>query len=489
MERVADVVLNPSQNVYGQSTNETEKPNLEYGKKVAETTAIREAEAKSAIIAAKQNQSQIGENIMTVDATKQGEPLNEASVTPVADTQIKSALSKVEEKAFRKYVESFINEASDIKNPTKRLKEMAEILEMFEEGVAPDLREALEDKLISERNNLEQLVESAIDIKEEFGADDLDTLKENAKKIATEGVLLSENVEDYKILVEGLTERNRKLIKENKAFEIKLRLREARLDKAEKGSNDLKVGSSAQINALLEEMEDIKHEKASLQETIKKLSSTNKLLERDNGVIKTKLDETRKEMFVIIQKTSKTLNETTKNSAEVKQLQETVATYEQMISRLQEKNKKLITEKQDTVAEFEAYKTKIREDSDMSLHVQPAYKERVSGMLNFRENSGIEIESYWSDLVKRYNESVLPYERQIRGAKTLREATSSFMRYRNEIDPDFGAADNARITEGFIPVQKRAQILQEAGMDLTDNRELDDVNAEFLANAKKMGLK
>ena len=529
LERVADIVLNPSQNVYGEQTNEanelrysmnekTEKSKYEKARddaakgvsleksrekhgyeaelayadhdriKILNSPAVKEAGPASKVaqkvLQQKQSTNQIGENKMKVDAT-----LNEATAEKVVDTSVSSALTKAEEKAFRKYVESFMADASDIKNPAQRLKEMAEILSMFNDGVAGDLRERFEYKLVEERNSLEKLIEETVAAQEETGVESVQEIVESAKKIATEGVLLSENVEDYKMLVEGLTERNRKLIKENKALEIKLRLRENKIEKVEQSRNELKVGSDAHFQALLEELEDVKKDRVGLRERIQKLSESNKQLEKDNGLLTSKLTETRNAASKLSVEHKKQLKETSSSNETIKRLEETVKTYEGMIERLQEKNKRLVAERQDLIAEHDAFKQRVKEETNVSLHIQPSYKERVSGMLNFRENNGIEVENYWQDQLKKYGESVLPFEKQIRGAKTMREATAAFLRNREYIDPDFNMASNARITEGFIPVKKRAEILAEAGMDVTQSRSLDDANEEFLARAKAMGLK
>jgi hypothetical protein len=104
-----------------------------------------------------------------------------------------------------------------------------------------------------------------------------------------------------------------------------------------------------------------------------------------------------------------------------------------------------------------------------------------------RENRGLDVENYWNDLVSQFGESVLPFERQIRGAKTYNEAFSAFMKYRNRIDESAGAAAAASIDANITSLKERNVILEEAGMQKM-SEELEDINALELERMKKMGL-
>ena len=177
IERLADVVLNPSQDVYGDiSMEQRGLGNIEYTK-----------------------QQPIHENSNTPNNIKESQDMS------------KSILTKVEEKAFRTYVSSFIEEATDIKSPSAQLKELQSIKEMFEDGIAPDLKEKLEEKINAKQAELEKLVESAISMKEELGMDSLEEITDGTKRVIEEGVTLASKVESYKKIIEGLTERNRSL--------------------------------------------------------------------------------------------------------------------------------------------------------------------------------------------------------------------------------------------------------------------------------------
>jgi hypothetical protein len=120
----------------------------------------------------------------------------------------------------------------------------------------------------------------------------------------------------------------------------------------------------------------------------------------------------------------------------------------------------------------------------------PNSTERVGKYLNLRENKGIEIENYWADLQETYGEKILPYEDAIRGAKTLKEATNSFLRYRTQIDSDFAVAQPAEFN--YHNRAERAKIYEAQGiinpMDEYRNSSIEQKNDEFLRKIKSQGL-
>lgn len=192
IERLADVVLNPSQEVYGEIADEQKGlGNIEYTKQ----------------------QALVNESAGTDNNNNN----NLRESTNMAEEK-KSILSKVEEKAFRNYVTAFIQDTNNMKSPNEQLKELKNINEMFEEGVAPDLKEQLEEKINAKQEELESLVESAVSMKEELGVDSLDEITEGTKRVIEEGAELAEQVKNYKNIVDGLTQRNKELSQENESL-------------------------------------------------------------------------------------------------------------------------------------------------------------------------------------------------------------------------------------------------------------------------------
>lgn len=588
LERVADVVLNPSQSVYGDITDEQPIGNIEYSKQQAITESIvdipnnRYSESKSQIKK---------ENEMKVDATDNNTEELVLTEEEQKREKIRNVLSEAEVKAFKKYVEQFLEDANDIKNPIDRLQELNNILELVESGEVSGLQEKIEDKLIAERNRLNEMVSQAVAISDEFDTDAL-TLAENAKKVAAKAAMLEDmntdltkktealeaNMVDYESIVAALTEKVQTLSKTND--ETKTQLDEAKLEnnklvvsssaltekvenlekelteakskisaleeesniaikeyeskinaikeeskKAEtaalkesikakkidaalkesiKAKNsiteslkekDAKItaltervktlagqalsssGDSKKIAALADTIDELKKTNSYLENTVNELEKANRHLEERNGVLRTKIANIKK------------ANEQKSNDSAA-QLTEKYNVALGKINALMKENNELKAAKEAAPQSIkEATETPMPTDNkeveikhrvkeENTQKIKSAISAQYAGF-NFRENKGVEIEAYWQDLVSRYGESILPYESKIRGAKTLREATSNFYMYMTEIDADANKADKAFIQEGLLNPSQRHELLKEAGYDDSKKETDSEANERF----------
>ncbi len=466
LERPADIVTNPSQSVFGDASNESYNPgNVEYSKQTRESVEVTgnrvmESAPKSNILKGK---------TMTVDAVKMDEG-KKPNVGPVA-------IDKLTRKVIEKQVESMMNDTDKASNPASKLSEVNELLSMVRESQDADLIAKVEEKLVATRDELFALCESASKVQGEFG--DLAEMAENTKKALVTGKLLAEQVEDYKILLEGLEEKVQTLGKENNILKAKLAIKE----------NKEKAAAEA---AKLRECEDAKKAEAdkckdeecnNLKEMVAKLNKSNRKLESENGVLKTRLNHAATQINTM-QESVKAADE--KVAKAEKKMNEAIASkkdYQKHVVELQTKLRESNSLLDAAKVQFEEYKEAHQE----KLSFKPTEKDYVSKYLNMRENRGLDVENYWNDLLTQYGESVLPFERQIRGAKTYNEAFGQFMKYRNRIDESAGAAAAATIDESVSSLKERANILAEAGMTKVEES-IDDINAYELEKMRKMGL-
>lgn len=464
IERVADIVTNPSQSVFGDISNTHEDTNIEYSKQQKES--MNPSHPKSEILKERNNMA-------AVDATKMQESTN-------TTTSASPKISKVEKQIIIKYVEGLASEAEKIKKPTDRLKETSKILEMVEESGDEELKAKVQESLVAARNELEAMVESAVNIQAEVGSD-LNTFVENAKDIAKQGVLLNEQVKDYKLLAEGLQERNQTLYKENQVLKSKLALKNQAIKTKNLKENKALVENNTRIDSLKENYTKAVNEMKALKESNDKLAKANKRFETDNDILTRKLNEA-----VKAAKAAAALRESnTKNSKDVESLNSQISSLKEQIDRLQKKNT-ILSEKLDAKdAEFTAY----REDQKMENHIEPKFESYVGSQLNFRENKGIEVENYWNDLCNQFGEATMkPFEQSIRGAKTYREAFNAFMKNRARIDEDAAAEEEARISESIVNQKERREYLKESGMSFESNEGLtvDEINeAEYKEMLRK----
>lgn len=268
IERLADVVLNPSQEVYGEIADEQRGlGNIEYEK---QTAVVNES--------------------ITSNNLKESVNMEENTKT--------SILSKVEEKAFRNYVKAFIEDTNSIKSPNDQLKELKSINEMFAEGVAPDLKASLEEKIAAKQAELEAIIEEAVTMKEELGVDSLEEITEGTKRVIEEGAELARQVENYKAIIEGMTEKTKELTTKVTELEESNNANSAKVAELEKENStlneavkNLSVKITVQEAEALEKAGKISEaDAAKIAELTAKLEESQKAIEESKAT-KFRIDE------------------------------------------------------------------------------------------------------------------------------------------------------------------------------------------------------
>ena len=459
IERVADIVTNPSQSVFGDIGNAHENTNIEYSKQ----SIVESQTPKSKIL--KENI-----NMAAVNAVEN--KLQESTQAPAA----KSEMSKMEKAIILKYVENLTSEAEKIKNPAERLKETNKILEMVEESGDEELKEKVTESLIEARNDLTKMIESAVAVQSELG--DLSTLAENVKDVTKQGVLLNEQVKDYESLCHALEEKTQALFNENKALKAKLELKESAIKSKSLKNNVSIIKAYEKNDKMVEALTRVESAFNKLQENNRKLSVTNTRLEAENGKLTTALRESEAKL-----KDKLRLNE----SKKINDMEITINLLKEQVGRLQLKNKALDASLRAKEKEFREFK----EDQKMENHIEPKFESYVTDQLNFRENRGIEVEKYWNDLCNQYGEAKMkPFEKSIRGAKTYREAFNNFIKNLSKIEESAAEYEKARISESIGNLKARKEYLEEAGMETKFDKGLsvDEINNREYEEMKKKGF-
>ena len=461
IERVADIVTNPSQSVFGDIGNAHENTNIEYSKQ----SIVESQTPKSKIL--KENT-----NMAAVNAVENKDKLQESTQVPAA----KSEMSKMEKAIILKYVENLTSEAEKIKNPAERLKETNKILEMVEESGDEELKEKVTESLIEARNDLTKMIESAVAVQSELG--DLSTLAENVKDVTKQGVLLNEQVKDYESLCHALEEKTQALFNENKALKAKLELKESAIKSKSLKNNVSIIKAYEKNDKMVEALTRVESAFNKLQENNRKLSVTNTRLEAENGKLTTALRESEAKL-----KDKLRLNE----SKKINDMEITINLLKEQVGRLQLKNKALNASLRAKEKEFKEFK----EDQKMENHIEPKFESYVTDQLNFRENRGIEVEKYWNDLCNQYGEAKMkPFEKSIRGAKTYREAFNNFIKNLSKIEESAAEYEKARISESIGNLKARKEYLEEAGMETKFDKGLsvDEINNREYEEMKKKGF-
>ena len=546
IERVADIVLNPSQGVYGDVTDE-QHPNIEYtSQKAVVAEAIKEIPNNklSENIAAETPAPQAKEPLSAILKEKENTNLEINSVVSETNGENKEmaenvenkkalVLSEAEEKKLKKYIKQFLTESNDIHNPIDRLKELDEIMEMVESGEIHDLKEDVEKELIAERARLEEMVKDAQSIQDEFGvsakvfaenakkvaqvADALEeennNLKENAQKAEKESTLLTEQTHDFETLCAALTERvqtlfteNKKLKKENnvltvenaalrdKASKVTCLMKEATGLKADnqklKLKADLRTRKSAALQESVNEKTAIIEQKNrklvaelnNLKETNASLESSNKKFEKKYAILVTRYKELADKLN-IVEADKRKFEEACRKTQTA--LDESVTEY----NKLKETAVKVAKVAKSTKVENEKVKEQVKgllSDSPLDYgFYEGADHNRMKGFVNFRENHGVQIEDYWNDLVQKYGEAIMPFENRIRGAKTLEEAHSQFLFNMSKIDENAARAADM-LMDPAVPQSFRETVNASNGyVEETEAVSEEDADARFRSSLPK----
>ena len=540
IERVADIVLNPSQGVYGDVTDE-QHPNIEYtSQKAVVAEAIKEIPNNklSENIAAETPAPQAKEPLSAILKEKENTNLEINSVVSETNGENKEmaenvenkkalVLSEAEEKKLKKYIKQFLTESNDIHNPIDRLKELDEIMEMVESGEIHDLKEDVEKELIAERARLEEMVKDAQSIQDEFGvsakvfaenakkvaqvADALEeennSLKENAQKAEKESTLLTEQTHDFETLCAALTERvqtlfteNKKLKKENnaltvenaalkdKASKVTCLMKEATGLKADNQKLKLKADLRTRKSAALQESANEKTaiieqknrklvaELNNLKETNASLESSNKKFEKKYAILVTRYKELADKLN-IVEADKRKFEEACQKTQTA--LDESVTEY----NKLKETAVKVAKVAKSTKVENEKVKEQVKgllSDSPLDYgFYEGVDHNRMKGFVNFRENHGVQIEDYWNDLVQKYGEAIMPFENRIRGAKTLEEAHSQFLFNMSKIDENAARAADM-LMDPAVPQSFRETVNASNGyVEETEAVSEEDADARF----------
>lgn len=485
VERLADLVLNPSQGTYGSAASTHVSPK-DFTKNLDQAAVIdftgnhpieESVKPRSKIFMAKADAAAKETAEKPVEEAK----LNEST----AANKVSTGLSKVEEKAFRQYVQKFLNEAKNYDNPIRRLNECTEILSCFDEGNCPDLKESVEKQILEEKAKLEQLVESSSTLEKEYGMTTKE-FREAAEKNTQKAILLNDQVIDLKSLLEESSKRNADLKKQLDEANQKLADQAKIAESNSKRTNRNLVSTLKDNDDLNDTIDSLKKKNHNLMERISQLSLSNSELDKQCGLYETKL----KEAAVLLKKDKK-IKESF--SMKIEEYDSKIQQLRDRIKSVRDTNKQLNEAYDAQSKKFDELTAKynaLNESIDPSAHMMKPASDRIGQFLNFRENHGIDIDEYWEDLKEQYGDAVLPYENEIRGSKTLKEATTRFLRHRNDIISDFNGTEKPDYP--FRNKAERDRIYESTGMlnpeQSYKNAPIEEKNSEFLNKLHGQGL-
>ena len=240
IERLADFVLNPSQSTF--ATWEEDNGGIV-------DRSIREANEEKTY------------NTMNENTIKE-------------KTMKDPKIARLEEKKFRRDMESFLESANNIRDPQERLEEFKEIKSYLEDGACPDLREKIEKKIAEEEKAIKDALQDSITFKEKFGISSAEDLAEKLTRLTEDTKVIESESQQWKSISEKLQE---KYSETKKALEEQKKVLDAR------PTNEF-VEALKDSNAKLNEKLTTQNKKA--YEVVSKLTEACKDLQKEYNTLK-----------------------------------------------------------------------------------------------------------------------------------------------------------------------------------------------------------
>lgn len=369
-----------------------------------------------------------------------------------------SKIAKLEEKKFRRDMESFLEDASNIKDPQERLEEFKEIKSFLEEGACPDLREKIEAKIADEEAEIKRMLAESIEMRDELGIKDSKDLKEKLTKISEDVKVLEKESKDWKAISEQLQTKYteaKEALDSRPTVEYTAYLK----DKNAKLSEQMKEQTAKAISVvkdLTESYKKMKEDYAALEEQYKASEEEKKALNES-------LEEAKKFNGFATEADSRNMNTYTKAMKELQEANEKIAKLSSIVAS-QRKLIETATEKNAALAAMNEKKSKqLKELMEEAKETQVALKRENSVKEAFKKSLKLStVDEYYESLHETYGSQIEPFERKIKKATTLAEAKKVFYKDVFENLQESQDIEATRIPRtSYISAEDRMQILGE----------------------------
>ena len=382
-----------------------------------------------------------------------------------------SKIARLEEKKFRKDMESFLEDAAAIKDPQERLQEFREIRSYLEDGACPDLREKIEEKIAAEEELIKKAVNDKLVLQEKFGIEDPKDLEVKITRIVEEASLADKEAKDWKAIAEKLQAK----LQETKA-ELSQRPTSAFAEWQRNKINELQTSLDEATSGATTARKEFEKHLRDMGETIATLKCN---LEESNAkaaAAETALLEMKKQALLDKRslKESATLANLYQKEAEISN--EKLLTEN---TELKSKNDKLnkVAERLSSKAKREAatsvdLKRSLRQTEgklSRATMKNELLEERIQDNRLATQKAGVSfnnasVEDYVNVLQESFGSSILPFKKELLSCRNLTEAKQKFyssvlgrMKESKEID-------KLRIPSSTgISAAERASKLAEAG--------------------------
>lgn len=426
-------------------------------------------------------------------------------------------IAKLEEKKFRRDMESFLEEAIAIKDPQERLQEFREIKSYLEDGACPDLKEQIEQKIAEEEEYIKTAIKEKAEFKEKFDVDSPKELEEKLTKIVEESSSFNKEAQDWKAVAEKLqsklNEKNKELEERptsqfveylnNKIEALENQLKDYKGKFVEFAQKATKEASSLKESrgGIQKELEDVKKEKQELTEQLNKAQQN---LAAANVLTETATKEKNKieESFRALTTSYNNLKVNYDSSVvKMKESSEKASGTEKELTEVINSLTAQLNESQEKIKSLNSIITKQRESIEKSASSEIALKETIAkqkNMLNemakqtkdaqFKlfgkastskkvEKTDSPVVNYYESLYKRYGNAIVPFKETLIKSMSVADAKNKF--YRNVLPnlPESEEIESMRLPENAgLPHEER---LEKIGMREAKGNTINNVLSKY----------
>lgn len=384
IERLADFVLCPSQGTYfsydeddDQIDDKSIKESLEAHRNIKETTTVKD-----------------------------------------------SKIAKLEEKKFRRDMESFLEEANNIKDPQARLEEFREIRSFLEDGACPDLKEKIEAKIAEQEATIKKMLQESVEYKERFGIESPKDLEEKLTMLSEDTKVIESESANWKKISETLQTKLNKT-KEDLNARPSTRYVKYVESKNTKLQNEMlcqNKKAAEVVNNLIKAYEKLKAENSTLKESTanttvdyKKLKEEAETLKKECDDKATSEDSYKKAYIDLKDAFGEATNE----------MNELASKNEKLESRVNNYREKLLQLRADLSRKERDYESLRKAYRDLKENVRAKETEEAREALR-EDIESDPVASFYESIYKTYGSQISPYANKILSSANLTEAKRVF---------------------------------------------------------------
>ncbi len=388
LERLADLVSNPSQDVYGF---------LEM--KITESKKLKEDEGGAGVTSG-DFQAQAPENVINISFIGSKKEKGKEDME-----NVNTGMTPYEERRYKEDILKFIERAQSLVSPKERLKELEEIKKYVLEtppSFLSDIKKELDEKIDATQKEIEKLYEKGENFQNIFGTNlGVEEVQSTLNELNDMKTVLKESTYDWKIVAEKMAEKLKKFVE---TVEI------------------LRHRPTLESHEVLKE----------------RINSVSRELKRKMLFYEKKLLENQKKSKSIEEKLYLYVKE---NIVEKNKLKEE-------IRELKERNIQLQKEKARIVEKFEKITKSTLDESTRYLfegprEVQKEEKKRrlensritESALSQARGRDMVEVRNYYDDLLKKHGVKIIPYSSYILEARDYQDAVNRFIKISEKMTP------------------------------------------------------